>query len=82
MTLGPCDVSLRLSRLFVTGHEADSSETVFHRTVLSASAMLWVLGAAEETLAALYDVIEAATGEVGLHEALTARLQEASDALA
>jgi hypothetical protein len=82
MAREPVDVSLQVRRLFVTRHETDSSEAIFHRTVRSAGAMLWVLGAAEETLAALYDVIEAATGEEGLHATLTARLQGAPDGLA
>jgi hypothetical protein len=66
------EAALEVEHLFVVHGVADSGETLFRRTVQTASAMLWVLGAAEETLAALYDIIESVCGEAGLRAALAA----------
>ena len=82
MTGKPVGGELSLDHLFVTYRETDSGDRLFYKTAHSAMAMLWVLGRAEATLAALYDLIASASGEEGLRAALAARLGEHPDALA
>jgi hypothetical protein len=60
--------------LFVAYDASDDAEAVFRKTVGSATDMLWALDVPEETLAALFDVLQAAVGEQGLYAALSARL--------
>jgi hypothetical protein len=71
-----------LPDLFRTYREGDTAETVFRATVQSATSMLWILGAADRTLAALYDVLNSASGKQGLRAALAACLAEGHDAVA
>jgi hypothetical protein len=48
----------------------DETEAQFHRVAHYALGALWTLGAVEETLAALYDVLMRAAGPDGLRAAL------------
>lgn len=49
----------------------DDQEASFHRVVHYAAGLLWALGAVEETLAGLYDMLESAVGDRDIDEALT-----------
>jgi hypothetical protein len=68
--------------LFVDYHVGDEPEVVYRKAVQSATEMLWLLGAAEDALAAIYDVLTAAGGAAGVRAALVARMTAGQDAAA
>jgi hypothetical protein len=54
----------------------DPDEAMFHRVVHYNIGVLWALGAVEETLAALWDVLMKAAGPQGVRAALIARSED------
>jgi len=54
-------------------------EANFHRVVHYNVDVLWTLGAVEETLAALWDVVMRAAGPQGLRAALESRSQRPAE---
>jgi hypothetical protein len=71
-----------VQKLFVVRGEEDDSATVFRRTCLSACEMLLILGAAEQALATLWDVLESACDGQSLRTALAERLGGERDVVA
>jgi hypothetical protein len=55
------------------------SEAMFHRVVHYNAGVLWALGAVDQTLSALWDVVLRAAGPQGLRAALIARENEGHD---
>jgi hypothetical protein len=70
-----------IDAMFVQHSDADDAEAIFQRTVQSASRFLWVLGAPDQALAALYDAIQSVCGKDGLRAALTERIRWEEDGL-
>ncbi len=57
-------------------HEMDRDEANFHRVVHYNAGVLWALGAVEETLSALWDVLMRAAGPQGVRAALESRTRQ------
>jgi hypothetical protein len=64
-----------MARLAKAHEQMTEDEAHFHRVVYYTASALWALGAVEETLAALWDVLQRASGAQGLRAALAERDQ-------
>jgi len=73
------DTSSELVSLFTPHTEGESLGDVYHRTMRSAIDIIFKLGVLDESLNALSDVIESASGEQGLWAALVAWQENRSD---